>query len=53
MWRFAPDEFAKVYLDDAGWHVEVCSGRRRKGVILTMRGGMWTFAADDVVKVSS
>ena len=41
------------YLDDPRWHVEVCSGRVRKGFIWTMRGGMWRFAPDDVVKVLS
>ena len=38
-------------MDDAGWRVEVCSGRFRKGFIWTVRVGMWRFAQDDFVKV--
>ena len=31
---------SRFYLDDTGWHVEVGSGRCRKGLIRAMRGGM-------------
>ena len=43
----------RFYLDDTGLHVEVCSRRCRKGLIRAMRGGMWRFAPDAVVKVLS
>ena len=37
----------RLYLDDVGWHVKVCSGRLRKGFIWTIRDGMWSFAQAD------
>ena len=42
----------RSYLDDPGWHVEVCSERCRKGVIWTVRGSVSRFVPDDFVKVS-
>ena len=42
-----------LYPEDAGTHVEVCSGRFRKGFIWTMRGSMSRSASNDFVKVVS
>ena len=53
VWRFAPDESKRFYLDDAGWCVDVYSGRFRKGCIWTMRGSMCRFASGDFVKYVS
>ena len=44
---------SRFYVDDACRHVEVCSGRCRKGFNWTMRGSLWRSAPGDFVKVLS
>ena len=44
---------SRFYLDAPERHVEVCSGRVRKGFAWTIRGSMWRFAPNEFVKVVS